>query len=357
MSVRQRRIRLNVRLCLAALALSALTRGGGAAGRLPALGAEAQAVTVSGFSSGGAMAVQFHVAYSGIVRGAGAIAAPPYGCAMGNLWNALANCMTPSAGATLPSGEILSGLALGLGRAGAIDPPGGLDRARVWLFSGTHDRTVAPEVVRTLRDFYRRLSPGGDVVLVADVPAGHAMVTDRSGNACESSDPPYINNCGYDAAGALLGHLLGRLNPPAEPRGRLVEFDQREFADGAARALSLADSGYAWVPAECERERCRVHVAFHGCRQGAESVGERFVLESGYNRWAGSNRIVVLYPQASARWGLSWGGGSTFIVNPRGCWDWWGYTGAEYHTRKAPQMRAVRAMLERLGAARQGSSE
>jgi poly(3-hydroxybutyrate) depolymerase len=357
MAVRQSLIRMNVWLILAVLVLSALTRGGAAAQRLPALGAEAQAVTVSGISSGGAIAVQFHVAYSGIVRGAGAIASPPYGCAMGNLWNALANCTTPSVWAPPPSGDFLAGIALALGRAGAIDPPNGLANARVWLFSGTHDRTVAPEVVRALRDFYRRLSPGGDVVLVADVPAGHAMVTDRAGNACESSDPPYINNCGYDAAGALLGHLLGRLSPPAEPRGRLVEFDQREFAGGTARAVSLADSGYAWVPAGCERERCRVHVAFHGCRQGAEFVGERFVLESGYNRWAGSNRIVVLYPQAIARWGWSWAGGPNFIFNPRGCWDWWGYTGPEYHTRQAPQMRAVRAMLDRLGAPRQGSSE
>jgi len=357
MPAQRSRTLINLRLFFAALALCALARGGGAAGRLPALGADSKGVTVSGVSAGGAIAVQFHVAYSGIVRGAGAIAAPPYGCAMGNLWNALANCMTPSAWAPPPSGEFLAGLALALGRAGAIDPPGGLDRARVWLFSGTRDRSVAPEVVRTLRDFYRQLAPGAEVVLVAGIPAGHAMVTDRAGNACETSDPPYINNCGYDAAGALLGHLLGRLNPPAEPRGRLVEFDQREFALGAAHALSLADSGYAWVPAGCERERCRVHVAFHGCRQGAEFVGERFVLESGYNRWAGSNRIIVLYPQAIARWGWSWAGGPNFVFNPRGCWDWWGYTGPAYHTRQAPQMRAVRAMLDRLGAPPSRSSE
>ena len=38
---------------------------------LPMLGAEASNVTVSGLSSGGFMAVQFHVAHSAIVKGAG----------------------------------------------------------------------------------------------------------------------------------------------------------------------------------------------------------------------------------------------------------------------------------------------
>jgi poly(3-hydroxybutyrate) depolymerase len=35
-------------------------------------------------------------------------------------------------------------------------------------------------------------------------------------------------------------------------------------------------------------------------------------------------------------------------VNPRGCWDWWGYTGLHFLERDAPQMLAVRRMLSRL---------
>ena len=95
----------------------------------------------------------------------------------------------------------------------------------------------------------------------------------------------------------------------------------------------MADEGYAYVPRACETERCRVHVAFHGCRQGAETIGERFVREAGYNRWADSNRLIVLYPQAIARY--------FWIYNPRGCWDWWGYTGTNYATKEGAQIRAV----------------
>jgi poly(3-hydroxybutyrate) depolymerase len=97
-----------------------------------------------------------------------------------------------------------------------------------------------------------------------------------------------------------------------------------------------------------------VHVAFHGCRQNAAAVGERFVREAGYNRWAAANRIVVLYPQTVARNG--WGGAFwnwSFVVNPRGCWDWWGYTGTQYHTKQGSQIRAVKAMLDRLAQPRE----
>jgi len=220
----------------------------------------------------------------------------------------------------------------------------------VWLYSGARDETMAPQMVAALRDFYRRVAPGADVVLVADVPSGHGMPTVAEGNACGTTEPPYLNRCGYDAAGRLLERLLGTLAPPADRGGRLLEFDQREFSGGAPGAISLADAGYAWVPRECERGGCRVHVVFHGCRQNAQSVGERFVRESGYNRWAETNRLVILYPQTIARWGWAWSGG--FVFNPRGCWDWWGYTGPAYATKAGPQIRAVQAMIERMASPR-----
>jgi poly(3-hydroxybutyrate) depolymerase len=180
------------------------------------------------------------------------------------------------------------------------------------------------------------------------------MITMNAGSPCESSEPPFIVDCDYDAAGALLTHLLGPLKPPAaQASGRLLTFDQNAFAGGSAHALSLADTGYAYVPAACAGERCSVHVAFHGCRQGAEAVGERYVREAGYNRWADSNRLIVLYPQAIARFGPGYSGKRwSYAYNPRGCWDWWGYTGAQYATKEGPQIRAVMAMVDRLGAPR-----
>ena len=344
---------LTTRLLLAPVTGALLALACSAAERLEPLDADIRAVSVSGVSSGGSMAVQFHLAHSRMVRGAGVLAAGPYYCAMGSLWTAYYNCATPSAWARLPSTEVLVGLTRGFARAGAIDPLAGVSGAKVWLFSGTRDETVKPEVVAALRDFYRAIAQRADIAFVADVPAGHGMVTSGSGHACGASERPFINNCGYDAAGALLGHLLGRLAPPEDRGGPLLEFDQREFAGGAPAAVGMADSGYAWVPGGCRRERCRVHVVFHGCRQNAQTLGERFVREAGYNRWAESNRLIVLYPQTIARAGWDFSHGTpSFIFNPRGCWDWWGYTGRAYHTKQGPQIAAVRAMLERLGSPR-----
>jgi pimeloyl-ACP methyl ester carboxylesterase len=64
-----------------------------AAARLPQLPLNPAAVTVSGISAGGYMAVQFHVAHSALVRGAGIVAAGPYLCAEGSLRHALGRCM------------------------------------------------------------------------------------------------------------------------------------------------------------------------------------------------------------------------------------------------------------------------
>ena len=55
----------------------------------------------------------------------------------------------------------------------------------------------------------------------------------------------------------------------------------------------------------------------------------------------------MLYPQTIARSG--WAPGSMrWVYNPKGCWDWWGYSAMDYATRNAPQMAAVRKMIARL---------
>jgi poly(3-hydroxybutyrate) depolymerase len=336
------------RRLLAGLLVFACTRAL-AADALPALGADTRAVSVSGVSSGAYMAVQFQVAHSNVVKGVAAIAGGPYYCARGSVWAAFYNCMTPGGWNPLPQVASLSSQAESLGRAGRIDPTANLGAARVWLFSGRNDRTVLPEVVQALGRFYASFGlPQSSLVLVSDKPAGHAMITRDAGIACAQTASPYINDCDYDAAGELLRHLLGPLRPPAaKETGRVLPFDQDSHAGGDAYAISLAGTGYLYLPPDCAAGGCRVHVAFHGCRQGAAEIGERFVREAGYNRWADANRLIVLYPQVAARSGWSardW----RFVFNPRGCWDWWGYTGPDYHTKSGPQIRAVQAMLERL---------
>jgi poly(3-hydroxybutyrate) depolymerase len=206
----------------------------------------------------------------------------------------------------------------------------------------------------TLYAYYRWFTVAQNIEYVNDVPAAHAMVTDDFGNnSCQVLKAPYINDCDYDAAGALLRQLYGTLNPPVTwDSESLRSFDQSEFVDDP-EAYSLNRVGHVYVPKSCtEGATCRLHVAFHGCLQYQEIIGNAFFARAGYNEWAESNNIIVLYPQTTAKtyWGLPW-------PNPAGCWDWWGYTNGNYDLRDGVQIQAVKAMIDRLMGLRRNGTE
>jgi poly(3-hydroxybutyrate) depolymerase len=302
-------------------------------------------VTVSGASAGGYMAGQFHVAHSALVQGAAIIAAGPYRCAEGSLRHGLGRCMKGDE--EIPTARLLeetSQLALD----GAIDPIAGLADDRVWIFHGAADPFVGVAVADALETYYRALVTPDAVVRVEHPQAGHTFPTaDATAPACTAVEEPYVGNCGLDGARALLGHLYGELAAGRTPRpAGLIEFDQRPYA-AAAGSAGLADKGWLFVPEDCAagaEARCRLHVVFHGCKQGGSFIGDAFIRRSGFLEVAEANRIVLLFPQVQP---------SFQPLNPNGCWDWWGYEGEDYATRSAPQMKAVRAMVgDLLGEAR-----
>jgi poly(3-hydroxybutyrate) depolymerase len=117
-----------------------------------------------------------------------------------------------------------------------------------------------------------------------------------------------------------------------------VVFDQTEFLAGAV-GWGLAREGVLYIPADCETmPGCRVHIVFHGCLQSRTTpgIGDLFIERTGYLRYADANRIVLLYPQTNAN------------TAPNSCWDWWGYASSDHLSKDAPQLAAVRAMLDRL---------
>jgi len=325
---------------LVLLALSGCGHGEDAASStapLPALPIESGGVTVSGVSAGGYMAVQLHVAYSALVHGAGVIAAGPYLCAESSMRLALGRCMKGGDG--IPTAQLLettSRLAL----KGLVDPIAGLADDRVWIFHGAADSVVHRSVVDALETYYRALVDPVQVTRIEHPRAAHTFPTDDGAAApCDATEPPFLGDCDFDGARALLVHLYGPLDAGRDPDpAGLSEFDQRPYASAAGSA-ALAERGWLFVPAGCERGAagdCRLHVVFHGCKQGASYIGAEFVRRSGYLELAEANRIVLLFPQVAP---------SFQPLNPNGCWDWWGYEGAEYATQRAPQLRAVRAMI------------
>lgn len=319
----------------AATGLLAVALGAHADG-LPRLPIEPHALTVSGVSSGGYMATQFQLGFSSIVHGVGVFAAGPWDCARGSLTRAFAECLGRPESA--PDAAALIALARAAADAGRIDPLGSLAGARVWVFHGTRDATVAPPVTRALADFYRGFVAAPNLRYVDDVAVGHGVPTEDAGGSCDATASPYLYACHYDGVGEMLAFLYGAAPAtPAAGPGALTSFDQSPYDPTG----SLAARGYLYVPRACgARQPCRLHVAFHGCRQGEEFVGEAFVRDAGYNRWADAHGLVVLYPQAKR---------SAFMpLNPEGCWDWWGYSDGNYATRDGRQVAAVRAMVRAL---------
>lgn len=316
---------------------------------LPKFNVDIKQTSVSGLSSGGFMAVQFDVAFSSISKGAGVIAGGPYLCAKGDLQTALRNCMNP--GSPINLDELIRKTEANA-RSGAIDPTSNLASHRVWLFSGTRDETVKQPVMTVLEKYYQHFIDNDNGIFhERDTAAGHAMPTDSFGNACSVTKEPFINHCAFDAAGELLKWIYGPLNSPNAERlkGAFIEFDQSQFIANPS-SHGMSNSGWVYAPESCQQgAACRLHIVFHGCKQypdfqyfsgsGMVRFGRTYVDNAGYNRWADTNNIVVLYPQATK------GNG-----NPNGCWDWFAYDDVNYAQKNGRQMAAVKAMADRMAS-------
>ena len=289
-------------------------------------------ITVSGVSAGGFMAIQSHVALADRIGGVGVVAAGPYHCARGDVQVALSQCMTGEGLAVEPLVQFAKEAAA----AGDIAPVGELESARAWIFHSPADSVVAPVAGESLADFYRAFVPASQVALVDDVETAHGWPTLDSGAGCMEWGGDFINDCDYDTAGAILRHLLGDLEaraPQADPEN-LIETD---FSAYFGSGSSVSKSGYIYVPDACRDNArdCGLHIVFHGCVQGAEFLDDRFARQAGFNEWAESNKLIIAYPQVEKS-----------LFNPKGCWDWWGYTNDDYDLRAGKQVAGVAALID-----------
>lgn len=291
-------------------------------------------VTVSGVSAGGYFAQQFHVAHSSWVKGAGIIAAGPYACARNGLIDAFYKCMEVSLG--LPEMDDSLQEMRTQARLRGVDSLSNLANSKVYLLSGTRDATVSPQVVAALYQLYKAV--GVNPVFERTLQVGHAFPTRNYGNPCSvASKPPYISNCSRDIAGEMLEAILGKLKAPVHAKqSQLFHFSQSRAGEfSRPEHISMSEYGMAYVPSSCRplgTKECRVHLAFHGCRQTTDLIGDQFITKTGYNDWAESNDLIIVYPQTIR---------NVLLGNPRGCWDWWGYNGILYYTKVAPQISVV----------------
>lgn len=337
MAIRTRASRLFATLAVLTSLLSASAFGAVIA--LPKYNVSVDEVSVSGFSSGAHMAAQMHFAYSKTIRkGAGIIAGGPVYCSQGNVAISVGPCMADTGSRNLP--YLMSVVNTWSGN-GYIDSTSNMSASRVYLLSGTIDSTVRQPVMDDLKTMYANYLPAANIYYKNNLAAEHSVPTDFFGNGCSVNGLPYVDNCNFDTAGEILKWIYGPLNAknPGTLTGSFINFDQSAFwGNFNPNAYSMASSGYAYVPSACAAgQACRLHVAFHGCLQSASVAGSAFYQNAGYNRWADTNKIIVLYPQ-------------TIVTsnNPGGCWDWWGYEDVNFPAKSGGQMVAIKTMIDKI---------
>ena len=346
-----------IRLALIVVALAITPVLAAGAPPLGAFNADIKESSISGISSGAFMAVQFGVSWSSIVKGVGVIAGGPYYCAQGNAIDGLLGNLGPDLTATgpcmkgpPPALEPLIEQTDRWARRGDIDDPQNIANQRIYIFAGYNDSVVNPTVGDAAYRFYLHYlgdRNGGNLFYQNAIGAGHSQVTVSYGLPCNKNEGYFIDHCNYDQAGIILQHIYGALNPKNRGAlsGKLLPFDQRKFTSPESPAsYSMAETGYVYVPAACAAQQpCRVHIALHGCKQNFDTIGDRYTEHAGYNEWADTNRLIILYPQTIA------GNPAEFEpLNPFGCWDWWGYTNFNYAVKAGRQITTIKAMLDRL---------
>uniref|UniRef100_A0A7S1F1B4 Uncharacterized protein n=1 Tax=Noctiluca scintillans TaxID=2966 RepID=A0A7S1F1B4_NOCSC len=291
------------------------------------------------------MANQFHVAHSGTISRLGLIAGPPYFCAQDSAITATTACMTSP---NLIDMEVLYQEYESATLTGTVDSVDNLRAARVWLFSGRRDTVIDQGVMDKQFEWYAHYVDNvSQVAYFNDIEAEHAWISDAASNPCDFLGLPYLNNCNFDAAGRMLAHLWQMpLNPSVSTASldHLHSFSQALYTLVEPADISMADVGYYYAPAECQSGslQCRLVVFFHGCHQSSVNIGKVLMLHTGLAALAESNNLVILFPQAVAS--------PVAPYNPKGCWDWWSYTGEDYASKSGPQiLTTVNIMRELSG--------
>jgi len=127
--------------------------------------------------------------------------------------------------------------------------------------------------------------------------------------------------------------------------GNLKWFNQTSFQQQDKRD-NLADQGMIYVPKACEgaANQCDVHLNFHGCGFDIDAVFIMLTSVLTFNNWADTNKIVMIYPRTrTSEEGL---GHHLTSDQKSGCWNVYGTTGENYAQQSAPQMAAVKRMVD-----------
>lgn len=355
-------------------------------------------LTASGISSGGFMASQLATIYSDQISGVGTVAGGVFFCAKNHFQEKIAqygrtgyfafgvsskvsltmtmqplemNPIYQAVGVCMESPEDTHGASAGpmdlsfmneFESQGLIAPARHIAHQRVLIYQGKDDNVLRPPMALKLEEYYRRMGVPNSFLKSVLRPGGHNFPTDREdGIGCYGEGVPYVANCKYDLAGDVLQHTLGR----KLVRG-VMNPDHLHIVEQMNAPTSIQSYGYLYANNFClnSPEECDLHVAFHGCKMSDDydeifqkayeskvrvsrilsvqdyelrgrtpQMGARiFASTSGYGEYAElmKNRLMIYFPQTRIST-------ENYPANPKGCWDWYGWTGSEYATNKGKE--------------------
>lgn len=278
-----------------------------------------------------------------------------------------------------------------------IDSVDHFKNLKAYIYQGKKDSVVNPEMVDQLTSFYTTNGIQQKQIQTTYGSGGHNFPTDKEGlNPCEAQDVPYISSCQLDVAQQVLTHLTGQTLQKSKPQmEHLYLVDQTlDHKNQVVQSQnentwkqptqSLAPYGYLYAPEQCLKNpsSCAVHVALHGCKmsdsfskdfdesyqnqvagtQILEMRSEKdlnlfnsflptieqkknqygtlkFAVNSGYIDYAEKNNLMILFPQ-------TWITEANFPYNPKGCWDWFGWTGSNYASKKGAEASWMMSFIQ-----------
>lgn len=280
-----------------------------------------------------------------------------------------------------------------------IDPLINMKDQKVFIYQGKADSVLNYKMQDKLKEYYVATGVNESNIEILTGEGSHNFPTDRTdGIKCENEEVPYVSSCGLNVAGKILDHLVeknlvrGNFN---KDHIYLVDQTKNLNTTNADKnenewiqpGDSLAPYGYLYASEKCLQTpgSCKLHVALHGCKMSdsyqesfqeqyqkqvntykilgmrskkdwrffsvlpaiEEKVNQygllKFVLDSGYIEYAEANDLMILFPQ-------TWITEKSYPYNPKGCWDWFGWTGDQYATKKGAEskwlMPFIRAIAE-----------
>ena len=84
--------------------------------------------------------------------------------------------------------------------------------------------------------------------------------------------------------------------------------------------------------------------------------GDKIINNTGYTRWADTNHLIDLFPQARLDNLSRPTTASGSVHNPNGCRDWIGWYGNNFAQKAGTQMAAIKAMVDQVSSGSGGGS-